>query len=186
MIVSMAFNDKGDHGRVLFGDLKETTEPKFISKREILVPFPTRILYRPAVGIIQHMVCEHLFKTRVHFPKGEQKTFMKQGRWMEIVASGAQFPWIKYKPTGESHILWLSGIWVGFLCTLSWPATLRMTCPSFEQKSPSEQSLWLLTTAFSLQKSLMLPVPGHQNCGLCPPLNQDEARVGFILHSLCH
>lgn len=63
--------------RVLIGDLKKTTEPKFICKREILIPFPPRLLSRAAVSIIHRTVCDYAFKTRARFAEGEEKTCMK-------------------------------------------------------------------------------------------------------------
>lgn len=65
---------------VLIGDLKKTTEPKLICKRVILIPFPTSLLYRPAVSIIHRTECDSVFKTRVCFAEREEKAFMKQGR----------------------------------------------------------------------------------------------------------
>lgn len=76
-MVSMTFSAEGCHGRVLIGDLKKTTEPKFICKREIPIPFPPRLLYRAAVSIIHRTVCDYVFKTRACFAEGEEKTFMK-------------------------------------------------------------------------------------------------------------
>lgn len=66
--------------------------------------------------------------------------------------------------------------WVGFPCTLDGLAILRLTFPRSVQKAPSLNSP-TPTTVSSLQKSLMLPVPGDQKLGPCPLLNQDKATV---------
>lgn len=73
-IVSMAFSAEGCHGKVLIGDLMKTTEPKFICKKEILIPFATRLLYRPAVRASYTVWCEIMFsKLACVLPKGKRK-----------------------------------------------------------------------------------------------------------------